>query len=178
MKKIFAWMLTLLVLLGSVPLTAQTAQAGNAEPVDGELTVGRTTEVIVENKEETHYLRFTPQEDGVYVFESAAGEDTYGYLYDAEWEWITDDDDGGGNGEFRIIATLTGGETYYVGAMYYAHQKTGTIPVSARKEMWSLKIGLVTIGHPRQPIIIKLISSKLTGNLEKKTEIWVAPSVW
>jgi len=75
------------------------------------------------------YFSFTPETTDDYEFTSMADIDTYGYLYDANWNEITHDDDSGEGNNFRVRQELTAGVTYYFGARYYSSEYTGSFPV-------------------------------------------------
>ena len=87
--------------------------------------------VVIENAGDEMDTLFTPTESGQYTFYSQtyAYEDTYAVLYDAKGNWLTSDDDGGSNGNFKISWNLTAGETYTLRVRYYSSSKIGTIPV-------------------------------------------------
>ena len=74
----------------------------------------------ISGTERTRVYRFVPPTSMYYVFESRYDyHDTYGYIYDHNWNCIAYDDDSAGDGHFRITAYLTAGETYYlVGRLY------------------------------------------------------------
>ncbi|MBQ9618462.1 MAG: hypothetical protein IJR48_08870, partial [Oscillibacter sp.] len=74
------------------------------------------------------YIRFTPTAAGTYTFESTnTSGDTYGYLYDANKNTITTNDDGGNGYNFKISRELTPNTTYYWGVRFYSSGTTGTI---------------------------------------------------
>ena len=75
-------------------------------------------------------LQFTPAYSHQYVFTATSSGDTYGYLYDADGKQLAGDDDGGGNGKFKVAYDLTAGETYYWGAKWYSSTVSGDITVS------------------------------------------------
>ncbi|MBQ7130312.1 MAG: leucine-rich repeat protein [Oscillospiraceae bacterium] len=68
------------------------------------------------------YYSFTPSNNESYTFESNAGGDTVGYLYDCNGNLLTsNDDDDEGNPDFVITYTLEAGKTYYlVSEKYFA----------------------------------------------------------
>ncbi len=74
-------------------------------------------------------LPFTPELTHNYVFESKSGEDTYGYLYDANGIQLTSDDEGGNGHNFKVTYTLTAETPYYFGVKYYNASRFGTFPV-------------------------------------------------
>lgn len=87
------------------------------------------TKTIAVGKGETVKLQFVPDCSHEYVFYSSTSGDTYGYLYDASGEQLTANDDGAGNGNFKVTYTLNGGETYYWGTKWYNANKNGDITV-------------------------------------------------
>ena len=83
------------------------------------------------------YFSFTPSVSGGYNFTSTGWIDTYGYLYNSDWDVIYQDDDGGENSNFSITYALTAGETYYFGARYYNSSNTGSFTVIlTRSGIW------------------------------------------
>ena len=93
------------------------------------LTLGVEADASIQNGGDYAYFRFTPSVTREYVFTSNASSDTYGYLYDAEGNQITSDDDSGSSTNFSITWTLDAGTTYYFGARYYSSSNTGSFPV-------------------------------------------------
>ena len=81
---------------------------------------------------ERKYYAFTPTESGTYTFYSIGDMDTYGYLYDADRNLITYNDDGNGN-QFLITYELEAGETYYLAARFYSENNTGSFDVAVIK---------------------------------------------
>ena len=70
-----------------------------------------------------------PEETGPYVFYSTANVDTYGYLYNEEWNQVDSDDDNGEGNNFRLKHSLNAGEQYYFGARYYSSDSSGIYDV-------------------------------------------------
>ncbi len=87
-----------------------------------DLSLDETYEVYVEDGASV-WFRFVPEETGNYKFYSFDKEsgDPYAYLYDAEGDYLRDDDDGatGDYLNFAIRGPLTEGETYYFEATSY-----------------------------------------------------------
>ncbi len=77
-------------------------------------------------------LQFTPDYSHQYVFEASSSGDSYGYLYDADGKLLTENDDGGGNGKFKLSYDLNGGETYYWGVKWYSSSNSGEITVNLK----------------------------------------------
>ena len=90
-----------------------------------DITLGETVTVNIETAYAVIFYRFTPEETGDYVFESTSNYDTYCYLYDADFNQLTSDDDGGSGNNFRLRYTFEAGNTYYLGAKMYSSY-TGT----------------------------------------------------
>lgn len=78
-------------------------------------------------------VSFTPEESGKYFIYSTGDEDTKATLYDSDMEYLTDDDDGGENTNFKLSYQFEAGKTYYICAKYYSSSKTGTINVTVEK---------------------------------------------
>lgn len=100
----------------------------SSQSVAGELTLNVPVEVSLDEDEECVYS-FTAPEDGTYTFQSEGAngeyEDTYGELYaDSELtDLIDSDDDGAGEGGFKINCTLDEGQTVYLRAYGYSHNE-------------------------------------------------------
>lgn len=74
---------------------------------------------IYENEE--RYFKFIPPVDGVYLFYSSnagLGSDPYLRVYNASQSQIDSNDDTGGNYNFSLSITLTGGATYNIGVKH------------------------------------------------------------
>ena len=75
--------------------------------VDETITVGYENIVAL--------VKFVPEVSGIYSFGSISDgyNNTYGYLYDADMNFLESDDDSGNDLNFRIDYWLNAGETYY-----------------------------------------------------------------
>ncbi|MBO4289894.1 MAG: InlB B-repeat-containing protein, partial [Lachnospiraceae bacterium] len=82
------------------------------------------------------WFRFTAEEAGWYIFvsDNNGSSDPIGYLYDADMSGITDDDEGNGNMNFRILARLEDGESCYLRADEY-HGKAASYTVIVHRAM-------------------------------------------
>ena len=78
-------------------------------------------------------VSFTPEESGKYFIYSTGDEDTKATLYDSDMEYLTDDDDGGENTNFKLSYQFESGKTYYIRIRYYNDSTTGTINVTVEK---------------------------------------------
>ena len=87
---------------------------------------------------------FTPATDGTYIFTSEGDADTYGYLLDENGELIDENDEEGGNGNFKLSNSLEAGKTYYYLARpYNRSNETATLKLYKKDE-----IAKVTIKNP------------------------------
>ena len=71
---------------------------------------------------ERKLFSFTPEEDGYYRFYSLDRDsgDPYGILFDADLQYITENDDGGGDLNFSMNVWLQADNTYYLVAGSYS----------------------------------------------------------
>lgn len=92
------------------------------------------------------WYQFTPAETAEYAFWGSCADnsylDTYGSVYTKNteegcYEQLTSDDDGYGNGQFRVYTTLNAGTTYYLCAGYYDYNNTGEYEPSFCKSQLS-----------------------------------------
>ena len=93
------------------------------------ITLEQTLEVDVPAKK-TVKIPFTPKYTHEYIFQSTGTGDTYGYIYDANGKQLAENDDGGGNYQFKITKKLNAGVTYYLGVKWRNNNhSSGVIPV-------------------------------------------------
>jgi len=91
----------------------------------------RATQVVtIDTAGEKVYYKYVATTSGSVTFKSTMSgstlQDTYGYLYDANGNQITSNDDGGDNMQFSITYTVTAGQTYYIVVRLYSSSKTGS----------------------------------------------------
>ena len=91
--------------------------------------VGETQNVEVAEGE-TVYIKYIPSVSGTYKFYSTASTDTYGYLYDADMNHITYNDDGGEGSNFLIAYDFEAGKVYYFGVRYYSSSNSGSFDIT------------------------------------------------
>ena len=110
------------------PTEKAAPEAARADTyLDTPLALGTNTYDVGEGV--TVYRPFVPSEDGLYWFYSDCDYDTYGYLQDADHNELAYNDDGGNGANFSLRKSLTGGETYYLGARFYDTSLSGAIDV-------------------------------------------------
>ena len=99
------------------------------ETIEIDTIVGNASFIDYIDAGETKSYTITPTEDGTWTFTSFADADSYGYLYDAEGNQLTYNDDGGYNNNFQITYELKAGETYTVSVRWYYSDRAGYIPL-------------------------------------------------
>ena len=92
------------------------------------ITEGTYT-VLIEAGERAAFS-FTPDESGIYVFHSNAGEDSHAELYDSSNDYLQDAD---GWSNFWLAAILEAGETYYYETFWYGTDVSGEMEVTLEK---------------------------------------------
>ena len=78
-------------------------------------------------------FRITPTNTGTYhIYTTSNGLDTYGSLFENPYSSpLASDDDGNGNGNFRITYTLVAGRTYYIFVRAYSNTSTDSYTLRA-----------------------------------------------
>ena len=100
-----------------------------------DLTLYEETSAVIANERGLAYFRFVPEETGEYIFQSLASEDTdtCAYLYDADFNELAYNDDGGEDLNFKIEYELIAGETYFFAARFLEESTAGSFPVKLIK---------------------------------------------
>ena len=96
------------------------------------ITVGNSLPAVVDTAGEYVYFKFTATESKTYTFTSSGSVDTYGYLYNVGGSQLAFDDDGNGDGDFRMTYSLSAGQVVYIGARLYSSSSTGTFTVNVQ----------------------------------------------
>ncbi len=126
-------LLVFALLMSMLPVAAPAAAVEyDTYPV---LELDQQTTVSVSAGTQT-YLAFVPHVTHMYEFHSVYGtssgsSDTYGYLYDSEFNLLSSNDDGYGNAQFQIKYRLEAGKTYYLGVKFYGSYNFGSFDVMA-----------------------------------------------
>ncbi|MBR6039647.1 MAG: hypothetical protein IKP38_04105 [Clostridia bacterium] len=105
---------------------AITAEDMENAPV---LIPGEVATVNITTGGQYAYFKVVPEFSCQYTFYSTGSRDTIVYLYDAEGTQTASDDDSGDEYNFRLVVTLTEGETYYLGARIWGTGNTGSYPL-------------------------------------------------
>ncbi len=119
-KRLFAALLSVLVLLASMPVMAISAIGGEyeistSEPYNMQIGPGGET------------VRFTPEEDGWYTFYTTGHYDTYATLFHADYETLDFADDTDEDRNFELKVKLYSGYTYYLEVQAYGVGEGETI---------------------------------------------------
>lgn len=130
---------------GDIALTDDSDDDLDEEDPDDEAGPGESAETAIElNLDEEYetdideegkavWYKFTPEEDGIYLFYSTGEYDTYAGMYvdpdEGEYTW---DDDRGEGYNFCVSSTLEKGRTYYYRARMLGDE-TGTFTVKLEK---------------------------------------------
>ena len=120
-------------IIGSVTLYAKWIDISSLDwELEGTLVAGDTVELHLDGAT-YHFYAFVPLASGNVAIYSTYGFDTFGALYNADLVEIANNDDGGEVNNFRIVAELTAGEVYYIGARAYSDGNSGdgTITIDA-----------------------------------------------
>ena len=109
------------------------------------LTADVPETAVITGYGELEYFTFTAPESGYYVFYSDTDDyDPYAEMFAADMSHITDDDDGGSNGNFRIKRELTAGETYIFSTGMYSDD-VGSYTVVIEKKRVATGIEIMTM---------------------------------
>ncbi len=121
MRKLLKAGCSLLLVLTMIFNLMPFALAANDAQVSGILYVNTPVSVSVTEEQPNSYFYFIPEESGRYSFSSSGYLDTYGYILDEYWNEIQRNDDDGDNGNFKVTAELTAGETYILQSRLYSY---------------------------------------------------------
>jgi hypothetical protein len=126
-----------------------------------EIYLSQVLWVYIGNPYDTRVYSFIPTVSGHYVIRSFDNDgDPLATLYDADLEFLTSDDDSGGNLNFRMEYYLNAGHTYYIEARMFS-DRTGSYSIIVEQDAYAairanaryLDLGLtefVNISTPQQ----------------------------
>ena len=125
-KHVLAYVMSLVMVLSCVTGITFTAEASTNKNNPTEIAAGDTKDIVISNPGEAYWVKFTPEEDGTYVFYSQGEADSKAYLYDSlanEEAYINQDDDGLGQGNnFRLSYSMEKDKTYYLKACLWNNE--------------------------------------------------------
>ena len=96
------------------------------------IAAGETKTVTISEAGKRVSFWFTPEESGCYMFTSSGSDDTRVILYDAEGEYLDEDDDSGIDNNFKLKYEMEAGVKYRLDFGYYGNT-VGSFPVTAAK---------------------------------------------
>ncbi|MBE6547918.1 MAG: hypothetical protein E7667_03440 [Ruminococcaceae bacterium] len=97
-----------------------------------EISAGDSQYVYINSAGGCEYFAYTPSVSGFYCFTSTGGDwyDTYVELYNASGEIIASNEEGAGNGQFKMIYYFEADQTYYLGVRLADSYATGEFYVN------------------------------------------------
>lgn len=105
-----------------------------AAAMESARTISCGQAITVPETEGAVWFRFVPDSDGDYRFFSTGAQlDPYGEIYNGDSEWLTDDDDSGGSGNFSVTCRMLAGQTYYFRVSFYDLRGGGICTVQLEK---------------------------------------------
>ena len=110
----------------------------------GSILLNTDTTVTIENRGETVQFYFTPAETATYVFYSISDFDTFGLIYDEDFNVLVENDDSEEDWNFEIRYVLEAGTTYVLGAKFLSSSITGSFTVRLTKECTHVYDSVVT----------------------------------
>lgn len=131
----------------SVYFTISAGEVGPIGPTDP-VDLPLDTDVDATVAKDHYWLgKFTAPEAGAYVFFSKGDYDTYGVLYaDAALSVELDEDDDGGNGSnFRIMTSLTAGQTVYLQSRGFSWRAVDCVVRAEKVNAYDLANASVTL---------------------------------
>ena len=78
---------------------------------------------------ETLSFTICPTESGYWSFTSMSHGDSYAILYDQYGNWLTDNDQGGYESNFKIYYYLEAGESYTLNVSWWSSYSEGRMPL-------------------------------------------------
>lgn len=148
MGNFVAILLAAAMLLSLVPMVSASEETPE---ITAALTLNKETEIFITYGGEVVYLSFTAPESGIYRIYSDSDHDTWGDLYDSEWNLLASHgmEKSDYSYDFRIIHELTAGETYYIAARCNSEIITsqGWSSYYVGVEKWSITASEIVLGE-------------------------------
>lgn len=95
----------------------------------------KDTQTVTINGKTIMLFAYIPTTTGQYSFDTTSSYDTYMYLYDANMNQITYDDDSGIGANSCISITLSSDTLYYVGVRAYSSSVTGNVTLRIVRDL-------------------------------------------
>ena len=73
---------------------------------------------------------------------STGDYDTIAYLHDADGNYLTEDDEGGKDSNFKLVYNFTAGETYILDVGFYNDDEKGSFDIVVDKASWPEEINI------------------------------------
>ena len=129
MKRRMTAVLLALIMALCVGIPAASAITDEDMANAPELIPGEVATVNIATGSQYAYFKVVPEFSCQYTFYSTGSYDTVVYLYDASGTQTSTNDDDGDEYNFKLVVTLTAGETYYLGARIWGSSNTGSYPL-------------------------------------------------
>jgi hypothetical protein len=112
--------------LGIQPVYAEYDQKLNFQAAKN-IAVGSDITGEIETPQSVDYYKFTTADSGIYTVGTSGSTDTFGALYDSNYNLIKKNDDGDpGSNNFSISQLLKANQTYYITVNNYLENGTGS----------------------------------------------------
>ncbi len=151
---------------------AITAEDMENAPV---LIPGEVATVNITTGGQYAYFKVVPEFSCQYTFYSTGSRDTVVYLYDAEGTQTATDDDSGDNYNFKLVVTLTEGETYYLGARIWGSGNTGSYPLYSEVhsvDAWTTVTPATCTDPGEETAICTICGEEITREIEPLGHDW------
>ncbi len=132
LSKLLAAILVAVLIVTAFPLSSFAL--GTTMETAQEIKLDEVVEISAFENNGSKWLKFIPETDGYYAFYSFNNDiDACATLYDGEGVYLTEDDDGGEDLNFKISNKLYAGDTYYLYASQISDYTEGKYSVSVKK---------------------------------------------
>lgn len=118
------------------------------------------------------YFIFSPSSNMTVRFYSQGSVDTYGYLYDADLNQLSSNDDGGENRNFELTYDLTAGKTYIFSCRLYSSSNTGSFEVRLEQKNNDTEKPTVSISSTNSVASSQTVTLNLSDNVGIQGYYW------
>lgn len=114
----------------------------------------------------TAYYPFTPEYNGTYSFYSSGVSDTFGVLYDSDFNKLAENDDFGNEINFKINHQLNANHTYYIGVNLISPKATSVLKITIEPVSYFAACRFYAALNPQgTPSAIELSGVEYNGNI-------------